>query len=73
MAMCEILDPIEETSPSPEEENSRLEQLMISMLEVRGRKERRKGVREGEKGRREEVKKKEREGEREEGRERGRE
>ena len=33
--MSEILDPIDEMSPSPEEENSRLEQLMINMLEVR--------------------------------------
>lgn len=32
--MCEVLPTIDETSPSPEEENSRLEQLMISMLEV---------------------------------------
>ena len=32
--MCEVLPTIDEASPSPEEENSRLEQLMISMLEV---------------------------------------
>lgn len=32
--MCEVLATITESTPSPEEENSRLEQLMISMLEV---------------------------------------
>ncbi len=32
--MCEVLPTIVESTPSPEEENSRLEQLMISMLEV---------------------------------------
>lgn len=33
--MCEVLPTIDEASPSPEEENTRLEQLMISMLEER--------------------------------------
>ena len=33
--MCEVLPTIDEASPSPEEENTRLEQLMISMLEVK--------------------------------------
>ena len=46
--MSEILDPIDEMSPSPEEENSRLEQLMINMLEVR-----REGGKKGEGGRKE--------------------
>lgn len=32
--MCEVLEAIGETSPSPDEDNSRMEQLMISMLEV---------------------------------------
>ena len=32
--MCEVLPTIVESTPSPDEENSRLEQLMISMLEV---------------------------------------
>ena len=32
--MCEVLPTIDEASPSPEEESARLEQLMISMLEV---------------------------------------
>jgi hypothetical protein len=33
--MCEVLPTIDEASPSPDGENSRLEQLMISMLEER--------------------------------------
>ena len=33
--MCEVLPTIDETSPSPDGENSRLEQLMITMLEER--------------------------------------
>ena len=32
--MSEVLAAIDETSPSPDEDNSRMEQLMISMLEV---------------------------------------
>ena len=63
--MSEILDPIDEMSPSPEEENSRLEQLMINMLEVRrereggegegGREVRRGGGKKGEGGKKEGV------------------
>ena len=32
--MSEVLAAIDEASPSPDEDNSRMEQLMISMLEV---------------------------------------
>ena len=35
--MCEVLPAIDELSPSPDGENSKLEQLMISMLEERDR------------------------------------
>ena len=33
--MCEVLPPIPESSPSPDSESNKLEQLMISMLEER--------------------------------------